>query len=270
MDSDFDLVFRRQGFSEFTYHPETQTDPLVLRSQYTHGPLGGEYLVDEFYRRFGLNVFRKLLRRIYASNDGVAREALAQNCSNAEMLEEHLAYFRHQELAVESGGVIYKGERFQHISDIGRTMEWYVARWFEDFIKCHARYSVHVPGITGGGDLDVVAFMDGLRIWVECKSGNNIDDAHLRLFRQRAREFSPVMAVLLIDTDDKKMFKGCIERLDSFGHPDYPFELKNEREWLYWCGRPLYAVGVPHSIGESLSSVLRLYHDYVRFVAFAS
>jgi hypothetical protein len=217
-----------------------------------------------------MNVFRKLLRHIYAAKDGVLRAALAENCSNTEMLHDHLAYLQHQELAVERDGVIYKGERFEHISAIGRTLEWYVTRWFEDFVRCPARYAVHVPGIADGGDLDIVAFMHGLRIWVECKSGNNIDDAQLRLFRQRAQDFSPVMAVLLIDTDDKKLVRGCIERLSAFGHPDHPFELKNEREWLSWCGRPLDAVGAPNSIGDSLLSVLRLYHDYVRFVPFVS
>jgi hypothetical protein len=154
------------------------------------------------------------------------------------------------------------------MSDIGRTLEWYIARWFQQVLQCPARYGVHLPGIGDGGDLDVVAFLDGLRIWVECKSGRNIDDDQLRLFRERAQAFTPVMAILLIDTDDKKSMQRYVDRLNALGDPTLPFELKNSREWVYWRGRPLYAIGAPNSIQKSLLAVLRLYHDYVRFVPF--
>jgi hypothetical protein len=267
MDSDFDLLFHRQGFLNFTYQPETRTDPQVLAQKWCHPHSGAEYLIDEFYRLFGKNDFRRALRSIYTAQDGVARDELAQHC-RAALLDSYLTFMGDQELAVERVGIVYKSDRYQHVSDIGRTLEWYVARWFQEFLQCPARYNIHVPGMSGGGDLDVVAFMDGLRIWVECKSGSNIEDAQLRLFRERAQDFTPVMAILLIDTDDKKAMQRYIDRLDALGDPAHPFELKNPREQLYWRGRALYAVGVPNSIEKSLAAVLRLYHDYVRFVPF--
>jgi hypothetical protein len=267
LDSDFDLVFLRQGFLNFTYQSETRTDPLVLAQKWCHPPNGGDYLVDEFYRRFGTNAFRKVLRRIYTAPNGVGRETLAENC-DAQLLDDHLTFMTHQELAVEQSGIVYKSDRYQHISDIGRTLECYVARWFQQVLQCPARYGVHVPSIVDGGDLDVVAFLDGLRIWVECKSGRNIDDDQLRLFHERAQVFTPVMAILLIDTDARKSMQRYVDRLNRLSDPALPFEVKNSREWVYWRGRSLYAVGVPNSIQESLLAVLRLYHDCVRFVPF--
>jgi hypothetical protein len=268
LDDNFDILFRRQGFREFTYQSEMQPDLQLLKQRWNHPPRGGTYLANEFYKRFGQNTFRKLLGRIYTTPDGVSRESLAQNCSNSATLDEHLTFMCDQELAVEDGGMVYKGPNWQHVSDLGRTLEWYVAWWFQTFLKCPARYGVRVPSIADGGDLDVVAFMDGLRIWVECKSGRDITDRQLQLFLQRAEEFTPVLAVLLIDTEDKRLMERCMDSLDRPYPHDSHFQLKNEREWLFWRGRGLYVVAVRHSIEESLLAVMRLYHDYVRFVPF--
>jgi hypothetical protein len=268
IDDNFDIVFRRQGFSNFTYQSETQSDPQVLSQRWVHPPDGAEYLADEFYRRFGGNSFRKLLGRIYKATAGVSRQYLAKFCSDPT-LEQHLTFMRNQELIIEVDSMVSKAPRCQHIADIGRTFEWYVARWFQAFLHCPARYNVHVPGILEGGDLDVVAFLDGLRIWIECKSGRDITDTQLDLFVRRAQEFNPVLAILLIDTDENSVMDNYIARLNK-PHPqeDLQFHLKNPREWLFFRGRGLYVVGVPNSIQESLLAVLRFYHDRVRFVPF--
>ena len=82
-----------------------------------------------------------------------------------------------------------------------------------------------------------------------------------------AQEFNPVLAVLLIDTDDKSAMYNYIARLNKpYPQDDLQIHLKDLREWLYFRGRDLYVVGVPNSIQESLLAVLRFYHDRVRFV----
>src|SRR5258706_5286818 len=159
LDDNFDILFLRQGFRNFTYQSEMQIDPQRLTQRWNHPPHGREYLADEFYRRFGQNTFRKLLGRIYTAPDGVLRQSLALTCSNAETLDGHLTFMRDQELDVQSGDKVVKAPRCQHVDGIGRTLEWYVARWFQVVLKCPARYGVHVPDIAGGGDLDVVAVM---------------------------------------------------------------------------------------------------------------
>ena len=268
IDDNFNILFRRQGFRKFSYQHTTREDRYIITQRWTDSPSGGYYAPNDFYIRFGDNTFRKLLGGVYSASAGVSHLALTHICSNPAKLAAHLAYMQDQELIFETDGVVQKAPRFQHIPDIGRTLEWYVASWFEAFLQCHARYNVHVSGISEGGDLDVVAFMDGLRIWVECKSGKDITDRQLRLFARRAQEFTPVLAILLIDTDDERLVRRCIDSLDKPHPATERFQLKNERELLFWRGRGLYVVGVPHSIEESLLAVLRLYHDYVRFVPF--
>jgi hypothetical protein len=139
MDFDFELLFHRQGIVNFQYHRETLADPQVLAQKWSHGPTGGEYLIDEFYRLFGKNDFRKVLRRIYTAENGVARDKLTENCGDA-WLGDYLAFLTHQELSVEDDGIVFKHPRYQHVSGIGRTLEWYIARWFQDYLQCPARY----------------------------------------------------------------------------------------------------------------------------------
>jgi hypothetical protein len=266
IDDKCDVLFHRQGFASFSYQREDQNDPQLLSQRWINSPSGGVYLVDEFFQRFGQNTFRKMLRHIYSSRDGVPRQDLISE--NSEKREAHLAYMCDQELAVDDGTVVSRARRFQHISDIGRTFEWYVSQCFQRILECPARYGVHVDGIAECGDLDVVAFMNDLRIWVECKSGRDITDKVLGLFLQRAQDFSPSLAVLLIDTDNNRSMDSYIDRLNKSLPDQDQFELKISREWLYFRGRGLYVVGVPNSIGESLHAVLRLYQDRVRYVPF--
>jgi hypothetical protein len=150
MDSDFELLFRRQGIVNFTYHPEMLTDPQVLAQKWCHPPTGDEYLIDEFYRLFGKNDFRKVLRRIYTAESGVARDKLTENCGEAR-LEDYLRFLTHQELAVEHNGLVFKHARYQHASGIGRTLEWYVGRWFQECLQCPARYNIHIPDMGDSG-----------------------------------------------------------------------------------------------------------------------
>jgi tetratricopeptide (TPR) repeat protein len=98
-----------------------------------------------------------------------------------------------------------KSPQYQHVEGIGKTLEWYVAEWFRLSLRAPARHGVHIPGIADGGDLDVVAFVNGLKIFIECKSGNpaNITESQLELFLRRTADFHPNIALLLIDTDQK-------------------------------------------------------------------
>jgi hypothetical protein len=197
---DFDIQFRRQGWLSFDYVRPEQVDPQRLSQRWMHS-MTKSYSPHAFYDLFGQNTFRKLLGHIY-THSPCPRSELELECSNATILDEHLEFMRNQELAEEvDGGRWQKATRYQHVDNIGRTLEWYVAEWFKRELAAPARYGVHVDDLADGGDLEVVAFVNTLRVWVECKSGHDTTNDQLRLFLQRTRDFSPDMAVLLIDTD---------------------------------------------------------------------
>jgi hypothetical protein len=173
-----------------------------------------------------------------------------------------------QELAEETEGKWRKATRYQHVDNIGRTLEWYVAEWFKMVLAVPARYGVHVDELAEGGDLDVVAFVNGLRVWVECKSGRDITDTHLRLFLRRAKGFSPDIAILLIDTDASiATHARRLNDADTFGDP---LEEQDKSIALYWGKRNVYVVNSRKSIAHSLAAVLRLYHAKVKYMSFLS
>jgi hypothetical protein len=261
---DFDLQFRRQGWLSFDYVRPGEADPQRLSQRWWHS-MTRSYSPHAFYDRFGQNTFRKLLGHIY-THSPAPREDLERMCSNTVVLNEHFEFMQDQELAEEAGGMWRKAARYQHVNNIGRTLEWYVAEWFKSELAAPARYGVRVDDLAEGGDLDVVAFVNNLRVWVECKSGRDTPDDQLRLFLQRNRDFSPDIAVLLIDTEGN--VGRYIEALNNMREGADALEPQDERGSLYWGMRNVYVVNTRKSIAGSLATVLRLYHARVKHMTF--
>lgn len=196
---DFDLRFQRLGWQGFSYQSR-YSDQQVIRQRWSISPsTGANITLQAFYQRFGDNRFRKLLRAVFQTR---TPQELERICSRPR-LDDHLKFMQEQEIAVLEDGYWRKSPQYQDIADIGRTLEWYVAEWFRSELKSPARHGVHVEGMAHGGDLDVVAFVDDMRIMVECKSGNpdKITKTQMELFLRRAAEFHPSIALLLIDTE---------------------------------------------------------------------
>lgn len=261
---DFDIQFRRQGWLAFDYARPELVDPQRLSQRWWHS-MTRDYSPRAFYDRFGDNRFRKLLGHIY-THSPCPRSDLERICDNAARLDDCLEFMSDQELAEEEGGVWRKAARYQHVNNIGRTLEWYVAEWFKTELAAPARYGVHVDDLAEGGDLDVVAFVNGLRISVECKSGRNTTDEQLRLFMQRARDFAPDIAVLLIDSDGN--IGRYIEGLNNQRNGGDGFLPQDQHGDLYWGQRNAYVANTRKSIGGSLATVLRLYHAKVKYMSF--
>ncbi len=260
----FDVLFRRQGWLSFTYVRPEMTDPARLSQRWLDSAKKS-YSPSAFFDLFGQNTFRKLLGYICAHSPCV-RSDLLRIWDNETIVDEHLTFMEDQELAERENDMWRKATRYQHVDNIGRTLEWYVAEWFKVVLSAPARYGVHVDDLAEGGDLDVVAFVDGLRIAVECKSGRDITRRQLDLFAQRASDFSPDIAILLIDTEAN--IGRHIEVLNSLHEFGNPFSQQDPQGILYWGMRNGYVANTKKSIGHSLAAVLRLYHSRVKHVPF--
>jgi hypothetical protein len=262
---DFDLMFHRQSWHGFSYK-SLYNDPDVLRLRWIDPPNSGKkYSPHAFFDRFGDNTFRKLLRAIFS--ESCTYEKLISICSR-QKLDDHLSFMNEQEIIVQNGELLSKAPQYQHIKGLGHTLEWYVAEWFRTSLKAPARHGVTVKEVADGGDLDVVAFVDGLRIMVECKSGKptNITETQLRLFLQRADEFSPEIAILLLDTESD--IAGQIEIMNKISRNGDLLSPQNKQSSLYWGFRCVYVVNAKDSIEASLYSVLRLYHTKIKHLSF--
>jgi hypothetical protein len=159
-----------------------------------------------------------------------------------------------------------------------------VAQWFRSQLAVPARHGVTIEDVEG--ELDVVAFIEGIRVFVECKVGkpSNISQLELRHFLQRAHEFNPEIAVFLVDTPsdieesvlfplndiyfDVAQVDGCLEdaslpvgflRIEA--QPRYG-------KGIYWGARHIYVVNTAQGIGKVLLKVLRHYHAHARHQRF--
>jgi len=175
---DFELILKRQGWHLLGCKP-LYNDPDVIKQRWIESPdTGNRYGPEAFFDRLGENTFRKILSFIFSGPR--TKEELEQRYGGKK-LNGYLDFLKEQEIAVYEGGLWRKAPRYTHVQDMSRTLEWYVAEWFRHVLKAPARHSVHIEGIGDGGDLDDVAFVDGARMMVECKSGDpaNITEAHL-------------------------------------------------------------------------------------------
>ena len=131
------------------------------------------------------------------------------------------------------------------------------------------------------GDLDVVAFNGDAEIYVECKSGapSQIGEGELRHFLQRAWEFNPEIALLLLDTtspipdhlidrlntiyydlDTQEAMLGDGTALHTPGEAPHLEPQPRYGSNLYWGARNIYVTNVRKSIVDSLMRVHR--HDF--------
>jgi hypothetical protein len=261
----FDLIFRRQGWSDFEYK-SPYLDSQVIKLRWIDPPNASKkYSPQAFYDRFGDNTFRKLLRAIFSSPR--TYEQLKSFCEE-QKLASHLEFMREQEIVVQERDVWKKSVGYEQVRGIGPSLEWYVAEWFRLWLQSPARHGVTVKDLADGGDLDVVAFVDGKRIMVECKSGKpeNISDTELRLFLQRAFEFGPEMARLLVDTESS--LDKPVEIMNSLRSVGDPLKPQDSHKSLYWGIHHIYAVNTRKSIAHSLSTVLQLYNSKIKYLSF--
>lgn len=258
---DFDLMLRRQGWYLIQHRP-ISTDARVI-----HFPAEAREAHPTLFEAFGETTFRKLLRHIFYHHQGTLSE-LRSICSGEQKLARYLDFMQEQRLVELDGETWRKGETYKAINNIGSTLEWYIAEWFRTWLQVPARHGVTIKGVADGGDLDVVAFVDGIRVMVECKSGSpsQISENDVQLFFRRAADFNPEIAVLLIDTESRiDQQIDIFNRLRSGGDPLKPQDAGKN---LYWGARHIYVTNTKLGIGESLSAILRLYYSKIRHISF--
>jgi|GEM_PF-1734386 len=285
-DDKFELLLRRQGWHLQSYS-STYNDPQVIQWRPILGPHEGISAARPFSSYLGDNTFRKILRAIMTSPRDM--KFLSGICANQAKLAQSLDLLEAGGIAVHNGDLWSKGPGCKDIDNTGPTLEWYVAEWFRRELEAPARHGVKIEEVPRGGDLDVVAFVNDQRIMVECKTGKpeNISDIDIRWFLQRAHDFKPEMAILLIDTESSvakpahlaSQIVGELSRASLELSRKSPNEETSDTKNtlaaafpkypdLFWCARNIYITSVRHGIDAALSAVLRLYHSHVRHLLF--
>ena len=246
-----------------THRRPTYTDPEVFRQQWLVCPNGASYPERTFYRAFGSTYFRKLLR--YAlSHVPCTRDVLEQVCPQQSVFSSSLTFLQDQEWFHFRGRWLEQGPYQAQISNIGRTLEWYVAEWFRlTFSASHlasVHHGVQLAELPLPGDLDVIALLnDELLVMVECKSASEVDEAHCILFLQRVQAFHPDIAILLIDTPAAFAQARIAAFNRALKHLGYSALVGGKG--LYWGPMSTYVVNVETSLAVSLRDVLRFHQQ---------
>ncbi len=283
---DFRVMLRRQGWHLIRCKP-LYSDPDVIAVRHTESPRNIAVGDEAFHKFLGENIVRKFLRAVLGRPR--TREELLKLCSdNEQKLDEVVALLEQDGLITQEAESWKKGPECAAINNIGPTLEWYVAEWFRAQLQVPARHGVLLEETAQWGDLDVVAFVNDIRVMVECKSAkpDDISEAELRHFLQRAAAFNPEIAVLLIDTESPihkpleilnavyldlswKDVRLSTPSLPENTQIDAPkIEPQPGSKGLYWGARNIYVTNVTRTIDASLSAVLRLYHTRIRHLSF--
>lgn len=291
LTDDYTILMRRQGWKLLNAASSYATYPDLFDLEWLRDRLGGYIKTqsdDRFYKIFGDNTARKILRSVMIQSRSV--EQLQRICSNKTRLDEICIKLS------ELGLIEYKSEEWvkgiacnKSLQDIGPALEWYICEWFSNELESPTRYKVYVEDMPEGGDLDVVSFVNDIRVFVECKSGNpaNVSDKHLRLFLQRTDTFMPEIALLLIDTDGKIdeviarmniILQDMQQKSITLTNPHAPPLSEAQKAKLIeqvgfkgvyqGAQKNIYVAAVPDAISETLSLVLRLYHSRIRHQLF--
>jgi hypothetical protein len=272
---EFRALLARQGWT--VTHAETfETDGRIAKP--VAGPRQAAHV---FHPHLMDNTTRKVLRILLL--DRASREDLLHVCSNEKRIDDILARLEEDGLIAQAGANWGKSAACGHIHDIGATLEWVVAEWFRSQLLSPALHGVTIKEVPHGGDLDVVAVVNDLRVWVECKAVNarhGVSKPDLRRFLQRAHDFNPEVAILLVDTDaqidatiqalnyicaemDRALGQAAGLSQSGTASPQATFQARRTNE-LWWGGANRFVTTVRRSIDTSLKAVLRLYHSDIR------
>lgn len=259
---DFEVLLLRDGWTLIGCKP-LYTDPEVLAIRKARHPLSVERGPQAWHALLGDTTFRKLLRAIL--NRPRSTEQLLRICGDARRLDGYLAWLEQGDLVVREDDQWTRGPGCGTIDNIGPTLEWYVAEWYRSRLSAPARHGVKLKEVLRGGDLDIVAFMGDIKVMVECKTSKPtaVSETELRWFLQRAHEFDPEIALLLIDTDSD--ISVVVERLNGIlGGTEPAIKPDLEAKDLYWGVRNIFVTNVRKDIETSLLAAHRLYSTHVR------
>ncbi|MFH0778667.1 MAG: hypothetical protein V2A71_08560 [Candidatus Eisenbacteria bacterium] len=183
-------MFRRRGFTYLNGSPAGKL-VLPLDASSDDG--------DEIYRLLHKYSFRLFLRDVIKQKSPFTTGQVGRY-SSAETVR------RYTDFLVSHGVLVKVGRRFKLASptvySFGDTFEWYVSGIFAREFLCPSQWGVKLKELQSGGDLDVVALVDGRFVYVETKSSppKHVEQREISAFFDRVLELKPDVALFLEDT----------------------------------------------------------------------
>jgi hypothetical protein len=247
-------MFRRRGF---TYMGGDPREKLVLL------PDCAPDTEKVLYKLLHKYSFRLFLRDVI-KQDGPFVAGRVGQYSSSETVKRYID-------VLLSHGILEKAGRrlslaSSSVYSFGDTFEWYVSNLFTREFLCPSQWGVKLRELQCGGDLDVVALVDGRFVYVEVKSSppKHVEQNEISAFFDRVLELKPDAAIFIEDTrlrmKDKivVMFEEELERR-SVGESAAVERMKGE---LFRVGGKLFIINskpdvcsnIAYCLGEALST----------------
>jgi hypothetical protein len=248
-------------------HKSLSADGAVIRPRWHVTPTGITYGDQTFSTFFDDITFRALLRcmlaqSVWQQDDLLKRIGPSLTKKQQSQMLAYLAYGREQAFFEQKGTLWGRGPQLQQITNIGPTFEWAVMEYLRTGHQALVRRCVQLREMSTQGDLDVVALRDDLTMMVECKSSSStITKQNLRLFIQRATEFCPDIALLLIDTANEDALRVRLQQMNQElcrkGQPAMLRQLQGG-SIVYWIANNLYIANTSGGIRMTLRATIQL------------
>ncbi len=215
---------------------------------------------EDFCRLLHSYAFRLFLRDILVLRDRYLPERLGPFFTPGSVEEMAAQAERLGLLRRLRGGTF----RFlaEAVTDFGDTFEWYVSEILRRQFQADVLWGVTIPGLSCGGDFDVLALLSGKLLYLEAKTSppKHIEQKEMHAFVARVSTLSPDIAVLIVDTHLRmkdKLVPLLSEALREDGVEDREM-VRVEKETFGWGGR-LFLTNSKRDIGGNLALCLRSY-----------
>jgi Holliday junction resolvase-like predicted endonuclease len=189
-----------QGLIEMLQHRGLELMPWVKPRDLLLIDLLSSLRQKMFYERLKNYSFRLVLRDIIKWQEAFLPKDLTRFCSLSRV-KEHLAFLARLGLIQVSRNHyrLLPGP----IRSFGATLEWFVARIFEEEFHGEVLWGISFRKSTSGGDFDVVARVERELVYVEVKSSppKHIEQGDVKAFLNRIEDLLPHLALFFVDTE---------------------------------------------------------------------
>lgn len=155
---------------------------------------------EEFYRLLHRYSFRLWLRDLIRLREGQDLQKVSPYCSPSSCRHymEALARMGLVEMDCKGSWRLLR----EGVTSFGETLEWFVAEIFRREFCAQVIHGVSFRSPPPGGDFDVLAAMEGVLVYVECKSSppRGIEAQEMAGFLGRYGLLAPHVALFLVDT----------------------------------------------------------------------
>ena len=155
---------------------------------------------DAMYERLKRRSRRRVLRSVYQE---ACRDFLSIQTKYSQFTKAKVSQIVEELSTV--GALKVDQDTVQPIDarDLGVTFEWFIAEVVKRELGGTAAFGVHIRELRTGGDFDVIARLEDVVVYLECKAGSlgNISGTQITEFIDRDGELSPDLTLYVVDTD---------------------------------------------------------------------